>query len=100
MTIVSDTMDRSSPGVRGRMNSTGSLAPLPDFSPQLPNDALLVTDETRESVRRSEPVEQDVTEPSVMAEMEMETAETSRDTPASVDSDSDEAASRKRIGKL
>ena len=91
--FFSDTMDRSSPNVRGRMNSTGSLAPLPDFSPQLPNDALLVADETRESVRRSELVERDVAESSVMDEMDMETAENPRDTPASVESDSDEIVS-------
>ena len=86
-------MDRTSPNVRGRMNSTGSLAPLPDFSPQLPNDALLATEETRESIRRSEPVERDVAELSVMDEMDMETAETPRDVSTAVDSESDEIAS-------
>ena len=91
--LFSDTMDRSSPNVRGRMNSTGSLAPLPDFSPQLPNDALLVADNTRESVRRSALVEQEVAESSVMNELEMEAAENPHDTPASLGSDSDEAAS-------
>ena len=75
------------------MNSTGSLAPLPDFSPQLPGDALLVADEARESVRRSALVEQDVAESSVINEMAMETVENSRDNPASLGSDSDEAAS-------
>ena len=87
-------MDRSSPGVRGRMNSTGSLAPLTDFSPQLANNALLVTDDTRESVRRSVTIENDIVEPSVMTDMEMETAGASRDVPDSPDSDSGEAVSR------
>lgn len=85
-------MDRSSPGVRGRMNSTGSLAPLPAFSPQLPNNAILPSNEVLESVRRAERNEEVVTEPSMMdmADMEMGPVERIRGIDASLDSESEE----------
>ena len=88
-------MDRSSPGVRGRMNSTGSLAPLPDFSPQLPNNAMLPSNDAPETVRRAERNEEAVVEPSMMAmaDMEMdpvERVERVRGIEGSLDSESEE----------